>query len=334
MRLERVLQRPIDWQQVLDKSWWHRVRPLTYRNLSQQSSGLVPAAVLEVLGSQTQELEARNARLFEMLRRVCELFDQASLPMLVFKGPTLARDAYGDLGLRECGDLDLLIRPEDFEQVREMLGDAGFSCLWDQEDSSRKRQVFACEFRRDGVELDVHWDLAPRWLNYEVDFDLLWDNGTSVFSEFPWTRKLQAEDSLQILSMHASRHWWDRLRWICDIAELVNSGKIRDWDVVEAHSTDWRCSRSVWLGLWLASSLLDAKLPTEIRQNVDRFPAIERLGSQVNDWLRQGETAIDTRNLPVRFMFRMRLCDRWRDRIPQISHYLATLPSRRLHWNP
>ena len=35
-------------------------------------------------------------------------------------------DAYGDLRLRECGDLDMLIRPEDFPRVRELLCDNGF----------------------------------------------------------------------------------------------------------------------------------------------------------------------------------------------------------------
>ncbi len=56
-----------------------------------------------------------------MQRHVSELFEQSSLPMLVFKGPTLAIDAYGDLSLRECGDLDMLIRPDDFPRVKEML---------------------------------------------------------------------------------------------------------------------------------------------------------------------------------------------------------------------
>ncbi len=333
-RCEQLLRQQIDWQTVLNRSWWHRIRPLTYSHLRGQPAGVVPAAVLEVLGNQSRELEQRNLRLMEMLSQVAGLFEQSSVPMLVFKGPTLAADAYGDLRLRECGDLDMLIRPEDFPRVRELLSDNGFGCLWDQVDSARKRQLFACEFQRDGVELDVHWDLAPKWHNFDVDFDRLWESGAPIAASNRCVRKLLPEDSLEVLCMHGTRHWWERLRWICDIAELVNRGTITDWDRVAARAAEARCYRTVWLGLWLAGDLLDADLPPEIRSQIERLPVLKRLGTQVGVWLENAEQAETVRKLPDRFLFRMRLCERWRDRLPQLAHYLVTMPSRSLNWNP
>ncbi len=333
-RLEQLLRKQIDWQTVLNRSWWHRIRPLTYLHLSAQPAGVVPAACLQALAKQTRELEQRNQRLMKVGREVSGLFEQSSLPMLLFKGPTLAIDAYGDLGLRECGDLDMLIRPDDFPGVKELLTSHGFACLWDQVDSERKRQLFACEFQRDGVELDVHWDLAPSWHNYDVNFDVLWESGDPFDVDSHLVRKLQPEDAIEVLCMHGTRHWWERLRWICDIAELINRGKITDWDRVEAKATESRCHRSVWLGLWLASHLLDANLPPEIQVRVDRLPVVKRLAKQVGVWLENAEHAADVRNLPDRFLFRMRLCERWRDRLPQLAHYLISLPSRSVNWNP
>jgi hypothetical protein len=333
-RLDQLLQKQIDWQIVLERSWWHRIRPLTYRHLTAQPPGRVPAAFLEILGTHARELEQRNATLMKMLRHVAGLFEQSSLPMLVFKGPTLAIDAYGDLNLRECGDLDMLVRPDDFPRVKDMLTSNGFACLWDQIASERKRQLFACEFQRDGIELDVHWDLAPGWHNYSVDFDLLWENGKPFEQDCQLTRKLSPEDAIDVLCMHGTRHWWERLRWICDIAELVNSGSIADWNKVEIKSAQTRCHRSVWLGLWLASDLLDANLPPEIQGKLESSPVVKRLAAQVGVWLENAENAADVRKLPDRFLFRMRLCERWRDRLPQLAHYLMTLPSRSVNWNP
>ncbi len=333
-RLTQLLREQIDWQVVLNRSWWHRIRPLTYRHLSAQPAGIVPAAFLEVLGNHASELEQRNRQLMKMQRHVSSLFEHSSLQMLVFKGPTLATDAYGDLRLRECGDLDMLIRPDDFPRVREMLVSSGFTCLWDQVASERKRQLFACEFQRDGIELDVHWDLAPRWHNYDVDFDLLWQSGDPAEANCQFVRKLRPEDTIEVLCMHGTRHWWERLRWICDIAELVNSGRITDWNRVEAKAAEARCHRSVWLGLWLASELFDANLPPEIQRKLDRSPVVKRLAAQVGIWLENAERATELRKLPDRFLFRMRLCERWRDRVPQLTHYLMTLPSRSVNWNP
>jgi hypothetical protein len=254
--------------------------------------------------------------------------------MLVFKGPTLAIDAYGDLNLRECGDLDMLVRPDDFPRVKEMLISNGFACSWDQVASERKRQLFACEFQRDGIELDIHWDLAPGWHNYSVNFDLLWENGHPFEATCQFTRKLSPEDAIDVLCMHGTRHWWERLRWICDIAELVNSGSITDWNRVEAKTAQTRSHRSVWLGLWLASDLLDANLPPEIQRKLDGSPVVKRLAAQVGVWLENAQDAAEVRKLPDRFLFRMRLCERWRDRLPQLAHYLMTLPSRSVNWNP
>lgn len=333
-RLERLLREQIDWQAVLDRSWWHRIRPLTYLHLSAQPAGLVPAAVLEVLRKHARELEQRNRRLMKTQRHVSALFEQSSLQMLVFKGPTLAIDAYGDLSLRECGDLDMLVRPDDFPRVRELLTSNGFACLWDQVASERKRQLFACEFQRDGIELDMHWDLAPGWHNYDVDFDVLWESGHPFEANCQFARKLRPEDAIEVLCMHGTRHWWERLRWICDIAELVNSGSITDWDTVEARATQTRCHRSVWLGLWLASDLLGANLPPEIQSQLNRSPVVKQLAAQVGVWLGNAEHAAEVRRLPDRFLFRMRLCERWRDRLPQLAHYLVTAPSRSVNWNP
>ncbi len=327
-RLESLLGQQLDWQTVLNRSWWHRIRPLVWRHLSAQPAGRVPAAFLEILRGHACELEQRNRQLMKMQQRVSGLFEDSSLPMLVFKGPTLAIDAYGDLSLRECGDLDMLIRPDDFPRVREMLVADGFVCLWDQVDSHRKHQLFACEFQKEGIELDIHWDLAPGWHNYHVDFDRLWEGGNPFESPGHFTRKLRPEDAMEVLCMHGSRHWWDRLRWICDIAELVNSHSITDWNRMETTATEGRCHRSVWLGLWLASDLLDARLPPEIQGKLERSPVVKRLAAQVNVWLENADQAAEIRKLPERFLFRMRLCDRMRDRLPQLVHYLLARPSR------
>jgi hypothetical protein len=333
-RLEQLLHEQIDWQIVMDRSWWHRIRPLTYLHLSAQPPSLVPAAFLEILGTHTRELEQRNEQLMKTQLEVSAMFEQSSLPMLVFKGPTLAADAYGDLSLRECGDIDMLVRQDDFPRVKEMLISNGFDCLWDEVASERKRQLFACEFRRDGIELDVHWDLAPVWHNYKVDFNHLWADGHPIQVNCQFARKMRPEDAIVILCMHGTRHWWERLRWICDIAELVNSGSITDWQRMEATATDARCLRSVWLGLWLASDLLGAELSPEIQRKLDGRPVLNRLAAQVRVWLANTENAGDERKLPDRFLFRMRLCDRWRDRLPQLAQYLITMPSRSMNWNP
>ena len=330
--VETIRQRargPLDWDRVFQLSWWHRIRPLTYRHLCEHAPDQIPAPIVERFIEQTSELSDRGRRLVAGLHDVAAIFEQAKTRLLFFKGPALAIDAYGDVGLRECGDLDLLLHRDDFPQAASLLKSHGFRSAWERPPSEALRRVFACEFDRRGVQLDVHWDLAPGWLRYRVDFDSFWEAGVPISSGGHYARKMRPEDLLIVLCVHGAKHWWERLRWIADIAELVNRGQIRDWDRVAAASNRAHSRRSVQLGLWLAHRLLDADIPPSVAERWVQDKRTQRLGMHVVRWLGQAEQAAASRNLRERFSFRMGLCERWRDRAPQIWHYLRERPSRR-----
>lgn len=326
-RIEQLASRPLDWNVVFERSWWHRIRPLTYQHLCAHVRAHVPDRVLGVFGEHVAELNERNRRLYRGLLDVASYFEQAGIRLLTFKGPTLAIDAYGDLSLRECGDIDLLLHRNDLVAASDVLRSHGFEGAWDVKQPEVADRDFACEFNRPGVQLDVHWDLAPGWLNYRVDFDELWESGIPLVDGMFYVRKIRPEDSMAVLCVHGAKHWWERLRWIGDIAELINGGQIDDWDRVELAASRVHSRRSVHLGLWLARSLLGARLPEEVDRRLRRLRGVDRLGRQVACWLERAEQAASGRSLRDRFSFRMGLCERWRDRAPQIWRYLRERPA-------
>jgi hypothetical protein len=319
-RVDALLDTPLNWEVIVSRCWWHRIRPLTYQHLIALGKGRVPMSVFAELIVYVEELTQRAHRLSRSLSEVAEYFEESGLRGLVFKGPPLAQDAYGDVTLRECGDLDLLVPQDEFPKVADMLLSKGFKSWWDRE--GQKRQVFACEFEREDATLDVHWSLAPDWLNYQVDFQPYWSGGIGLLASGTGLRKPCPEDALSILAIHGTKHFWERLRWISDIAELIKRGHIRDWDRVLKTAERTRCTRSVLLALWLSRNLLAAELPPGIQTKLQQNKKIERLGDQVCRWLSHGERTKEARNLRDRFGFRMGVCERMRDRVPQVLHYL------------
>jgi hypothetical protein len=319
-RIDELAQQPLDWSLVLSRSWWHRIRPLVFRHLNALPSCTMPDDVRQKFLEFVAELSARSLRLANTLSGVATLFEQANVRGLVFKGPTLAQDAYGDVTLRECGDLDLLIDGVDFDRMRQVLLDDGFRSCWDS--PANRQQLFACEFARSDATLDVHWALAPGWLNYQVDFDRLWRAGSGVNAGGTYLRKLRSEDGVSVLCIHGTKHWWDRLRWLVDVSELINSGQIADWERVESTAAAAHCRRSVSVGLYLAADLLDAELPADVRHQLQRVSGIQRLAAQVRNWLEYAEGGKQVRGFRERFRFRMGVCERVRDQVPQIVQYL------------
>lgn len=280
-RIEQLAREPLDWADLVRRAWWHRIRPLTYRHLRGQPAGTVPGEALAELAQFVEELRERNERLARGLRDVTGLLEASSLRALVFKGPTLAMDAYGDLVLRECGDLDLMVHRADLPRAIERLKEAGYRSMLGELEMKRVQQIGASEFQRHGVTLDVHTRLAPWWLSYSIDFDRWWDAGSPLEPDGACVRKLSAEDTIIVLAIHGTKHWWERLRWICDIAECINRGHVTDWDHLAGEAARIGCGRTVSLALWLASDVLSARVPEPVRGQLARSPVIGQLGQQV-----------------------------------------------------
>ena len=63
----------------------------------------------------------RNLVLTAELLRLFNLFDQAEIPAISFKGPVLTQLLYGDFSLREFSDLDIVVREADVSKAEDIL---------------------------------------------------------------------------------------------------------------------------------------------------------------------------------------------------------------------
>ena len=70
-----------------------------------------------------------------------------------------------------------------------------------------------------------------------------------------------------MLCVHGSKHRWERLAWICDVAELVNRHPRLDWDRVLEDAATLRIRRMLDLGLRLAGELLGAAIPAPLARH-------------------------------------------------------------------
>jgi hypothetical protein len=68
--------------------------------------------------------------------------------------------------------------------------------------------------------------------------------------------------------MHGTKHAWERLSWVCDIAEFLAANPAMPWEFALAQSESLGATRMMLLGLALAASLLDAPLPDEVRKRI------------------------------------------------------------------
>jgi hypothetical protein len=271
-RIRERAQESLDWSMVLELAEYHGVVPLLYKNLSAVSSDLVPAELLTRLRQKTQAGALLNRALAKELVALCEAFQARGVPVIPIKGATLAVLAYGDLALRDFTDLDLLVPQAVIAEARAVLSTLGYerrSVVAGQSDPHHDDgpyQVFVK--RRTLCRVDLQWVMAHRHFAFRLDRPEFWARRVAVAFENQTVPGLAPEDLLIVLSVHGSKHAWEQLKWVCDVAELVRSHPNLDWNQIFVHASNWRCRRMLYLGLAVAHLLLDAPLPAAVLERL------------------------------------------------------------------
>jgi hypothetical protein len=128
-QLPHLLRHDLDWTSLIRLALRHRVLPLVYRGLQTFSADLIPPAIHAQLHHHYHANAQRNLLLAGTLLKLLRVLETHRIPAIPYKGPVLALAAYGNLALRQFGDLDLpdlLVRKQDAERATDLLLTQGY----------------------------------------------------------------------------------------------------------------------------------------------------------------------------------------------------------------
>lgn len=224
LKQDNELLSKIDWKLFLEIMSYHRVYPIIYKNIKLLDSLLVPTEVVATLHRHYVENTMRMMQLTAEMERVCNVFNQHSLRMIILKGPILCYQLYQDLSSRTSNDLDVLIDLEDLDKVIDVLDMLGYQIAYEPPRvlDDWKVQNHHIEFfnPKKGCEIEIHWKLNPGPSN-EPCFDELWQYKVRVPVTTSAVYGLDQTYLLFHLITHGARHSWFRLRWLTDIDQLL-----------------------------------------------------------------------------------------------------------------
>ena len=278
-RIRQRVQEPLDWGVVLELAGYHGVGPLLYRNLSTLCSDLVPAESLTQLRQRTQAGALLNRLLAQELVVLCEAFAAHGVPVIPIKGVTLAASAYGDLTLRDFSDLDLLVPERSISEAQAILLAQGYEreapSSEPNEPDHEEGPYHVFIKKRTLFRVDLQWVMAHHHFTFQLDRPEFWQRQTPVTLANKTVLGLAPEDLLIVLCVHGSKHAWEALKWVCDVAELLRAHDHLDWDWIFASASKWRCRRLVLMGLSLAHLLFDVRLPEAVLTRLSADPDVQ-----------------------------------------------------------
>ncbi len=335
-RIRALLEEELDWGYLLRIAPWHGMTPLLYQHVNAIQAEAVPEAVLNDLRSDFQAKAQRNLRLIVELRKMLSLYEANGISAIPYKGPLLASSLYENVALRPYDDLDVLVRERDVPKAIELALSQGYEPLWKLTPArTAGRLASDCEFPVIRVDerllFEVQWRFISRTFSFPLNLERLWNRLEKVAFAGRTMTTLSPEDLLLVLCVHGTKHLWRKLKWICDIAELLRVHQQMDWDQIMAQAAELGCERMVLLGLYLAEDLLGATLPEAVERRVHADPVVPALAAQVPDLLFQGVEAeirgpkgYGKPGYYFSALFYMRAMDRLRDRVRYCVRFATT----------
>src|SRR5215212_4710817 len=183
IRIEALLRRNMDWEYLLRTAGRHGVAPLLYWHLDATCPEAVPEDILNHLREHFRANTLRNLSLTAELLRILNAFGERGIPAVPYKGPALAASVYGNLALREFGDLDILVHRRDVLRAKEVLTSMGYQAryrLTPAQEAAFLRSECEHPFERDGESIvELHWGITDRHF-FPLDNEHFWENVEEV----------------------------------------------------------------------------------------------------------------------------------------------------------
>jgi hypothetical protein len=315
--LEPLLKAPFHWPRLFELADKHGVQPLLHQALI----GLDHAAPAEELLKMRRAFQTNLHKSLLLSRELIRIVDHLAaqgLDAMPYKGLALAEVLYGDIALRQSGDIDLLVRPRDVPRIRDGVRELGYAphtTLTAPQERAYLKSGY--EYAFDGAAgpnlLELQWAILPRF--YAVDFSMeeLFQRAATLTVAGHPTRTPSREDLLLVLCVHAAKHVWGRLVWLCDIAQLMNAPNL-DWKWIGARARELGILRILRVTMLAAKSLLRATTSAEAEESLPADAEAASLAEEVQRHI-VSESSYNTESPPYfRLMMRLRerRADRWR----------------------
>ncbi len=195
-------------------------------------------------------------------------------PTILLKGISLLNTVYKNPGLRHLGDIDLLIRKQEYPEVREKLESADYVFSDEMQGLADPRDLNSILCHKNSPPtpqpaLHIHWNLINTVLPVSltkprVDLDAIWKQSV-VLPTHPSFRVLSPTHQIIYYAYHHLKHSFDRLIRLHDLDLTIRYYHDSiDWSEVLNETRRFNLARTVYYPFHLAKRMLTTPIPDNI----------------------------------------------------------------------
>lgn len=256
------------WAAAVDLALQYRIGPLLQSQLtSLDIYQLLPTLSMERLQNAYRFTVGKNLRLNYELKIVLSAFAAAAIPVIVLKGAFLVQEVYSNIALRTVGDIDILVHEADLSHAVQVLRELGYKQMSTLPETPAIGHHLPRFIHNGNVAVvELHWQLLDD-NPLSINTNELWEHSIPMVLVDTPAKALAPEDLLLHICCHAVYgHGLNQdMRFLIDITKIVEHYQsVFRWQTFAERAHSWRCSRGVYLALFLAQQLLGAACPAEV----------------------------------------------------------------------
>jgi hypothetical protein len=260
-------RKDIPWEHLYLFAENEGVAGLLYYHLHNLDSlHFLPEFANKKLAENYRAVAQSNRFILSEMADLAERLERVELSVIALQGLRLL-SLYGDLGVRQLGDVDLMVRPVDKERLKKLLLEMGY-----RPDST----VYPDLFRKKELWLDLHTHIlnldrirARRYL-FPEDLSEMWIRAQPFFDHTNTLLRLDPFDNFIALAAHALKHSYSRIIWLADLNEsLLNWGNDSEaWRELVDRIRLWQQEKIVLYAIILLDGFFDLKVPYWVKNEL------------------------------------------------------------------
>jgi hypothetical protein len=213
-----------DWNVLFKLADDQFILPLLLRHLRAEVPELTEEIVAQPVRKLCQNQAGKSLGMVVEQQKLGRLFDSLEIKHAFFKGISLSHNYYGDISLRKCRDIDLLVSPTQISEVLSALVEHEYSTSGEALSLEELKLLFYGKSQvslrsPNGIFVEVHLSLDHVGSIFPTDWVL--DNIMTIdLFGFP-LRVLPTYILFVYICYHHSRHQWSKLHWVSDLDALI-----------------------------------------------------------------------------------------------------------------
>lgn len=254
----------IDWSRFEAVVARHRIEGLVHDGLAR--AGIAPPPPLaEALRKAATSIAAENLRYAAEAARLSVRLHEAGVAHLFLKGLVLNALAYGTLAVKRSADLDVAVEPGDAPSAAAAMAAAGFRRAPSPDEAKDELWL------KDGLAVELHRALVDSPLMLP-SLSVRAPGRTVEVAPGISLPTLRSEEMFAYLAVHGATHAWSRLKWLADLAALLNDCGPDDIAALHRRAVELGAGRAPAQALLLCADLLALDLgPLERELRADRI---------------------------------------------------------------